>query len=261
MDIDVGGVRLNYILEGPPAAPVITFSNSLMTDLSLWDWQAQTLKARFRVLRYDIRGHGRSDASAPPYCFDTLLGDILAIWDALDIARSHVVGLSIGGMTALGLALAASERLASLTLCSMRADAPQAFRESWNPRIATAMAEGMSALAKPTVDRWFSLDFTDADIRARVEAMVAATAVDGFVGGAQAIQTLDYLPQVRSLRVPTLLLAGSQDGVLPAAMQDLAAEIAGARYHELNGAGHLINLERPAEVTEAIEQFIVSHSD
>jgi 3-oxoadipate enol-lactonase len=259
MMIELKSVTLNVVVDGPADAPAITFSNSLMTDTRLWDRQMRDLARDFRVIRYDQRGHGASSASAEPYGFDELADDIVGIWDHLGIARSHLVGLSMGGMTALGLALGHPDRLNSCTMCSMRADAPLAFRESWNERIDLANAQGMGALAAPTAGRWFPADYSDAAVRALVEDMVESTSLEGFLGGVAAIRGLDYLDRVASLRVPSLFLAGGSDGVLPQAMKDLAERTDGSQYRLFEGAGHLINLERPQEFSQAIADFVRGH--
>jgi len=259
MMIELDNVTLNVAVDGPEDAPVITFSNSLMTDIRLWEPQVRDLARDFRIIRYDQRGHGASSASGEAYGFDDLADDIVAIWDRLGIRQSHLVGLSMGGMTALGLALRHPGRLSSCIMCSMRADAPLAFRESWNERIDLANAEGMSALAEPTVGRWFPADFADAGVRSLVRDMVGTTPLDGFLGGVAAIRSLDYLDRVPSLRVPALYLAGGSDGVLPQAMEDLAGLTPGSSYVRFEGAGHLINLERPHEFSDAVARFVSQH--
>lgn len=259
MQVELAAATLNVVLAGPEDAPVITFSNSLMTDTRLWAAQMADLSAQFRVICYDQRGHGGSAVSQAGYGFDALAGDVVALWDRLGIAKSHFVGLSMGGMTALGMALNHADRLASCTLCSMRADAPQAFKDSWNERIELARGYGMHALAEPTVSRWFPPEFTDEPVREVVRDMVAQTPFEGFLGGVEAIRSLDYLDRVPRIAVPTLYLAGGSDGVLPAAMKDLAAQTHGGQYHCFENVGHLINLERPQEFTALVRDFVSSH--
>lgn len=259
MLIELESVRLNVLVDGPEGAPVITFSNSLMTDTGLWDSQVQDLAQRFRIIRYDQRGHGGSSPGTTAYGLDELADDIVGIWDRLGIRQSHLVGLSMGGMTALGLALRHPDRLISCTMCSMRADAPQAFRDSWNERIDLANTQGMEALADPTVGRWFPADFTDDAVRSQVKDMVRGTSLEGFLGCVEAIRGLDYLDRAPSLNVPALFLAGGADGVLPQAMEDLAGRVPDSCYVRFEGAGHLINLERPAEFNRAVADFVDRH--
>lgn len=259
MMIQTAGADLNVLVDGPEGAPVITFSNSLMTDTRLWEPQVRELAGEFRLVRYDQRGHGASGASPAGYGFDDLADDMVAIWDRLGISRSHVVGLSMGGMTALGLALRHPDRVASCTMCSMRADAPQAFKDSWNERIDIANASGVGALAEPTVDRWFPDDFADRDVRKLVRDMVESTSLDGFIGGVAAIRGLNYLDDVPSLHVPALYIAGGNDGVLPQAMRNLADLAPDSQYIEFEAAGHLVNLERPREFSRAVAAFVRRH--
>lgn len=247
---------LHVIDQGPVDAPAITFSNSLMTDTRLWEAQARHLSDRFRVIRYDQRGHGRSDIFAGAYTFDDLADDIIAIWDHLGIARSHVVGLSMGGMTALGLALRNPGRLLSCTMCSMRADAPEAFQRSWDERLALARAQGMPALSEPTARRWFPEGYKNDAVLSLVRRMISETPVQGFLGGVGAICALDYARQVAALDVQVQFLAGGCDGVLPDAMARLAGEVRESRYEQFPGTGHLINLERPEEFNRAIGCFL-----
>lgn len=259
MLIELEQATLQVVVEGPEDAPVITFSNSLMTDMRLWAPQVGALAGRYRILRYDQRGHGRSTSHDPAYDLDDLAGDIIGIWDRLGIERSHLVGLSMGGMTALGLALDAPERLLTCTLCSMRADAPDSFRNSWDERIALAREKGMAALAGPTEERWFPQSFHDGATRSLVRKMVAETPLAGFLGGVGAIRGLDYAGRVGELRLPVQFLAGGRDGVLPEAMESLAGQVPQSLFKLFPHAGHLLNLECPEEFAGAIAEMVDRH--
>lgn len=261
MKVDVDGVSFNCQVEGPEGAPWITFSNSLATNLSMWDDQAAALSNEFRILRYDKRGHGGSDAPEGPYSFDMLVGDVVGLWDALGIDKSHFVGLSIGGMTALGLALGHADRLQSIVVSNSRADAPQEFRDAWDQRIAAAEQNGMAGLADATVQRWCSPSFLEAGPPAleRLRSMVASTSLTGFVGCARAIQGLNYHPRLGEIAVPTLFIAGREDGATPADnMRRMHADVPGSRFVELSPAGHISNVEQPEGHTAAIREFLAS---
>ncbi len=156
MKAEANGIAIDYVIDGPEGAPWITFSNSLATDVSMWDDQVAALDGEFRMLRYDKRGHGATEAVEGPYSFDMLVEDVVGLWDALDIEKSHFVGLSMGGMSALGLALKYPERLDGVVISNARGDAPPAFRDAWDQRIEFVEQNGMAALATPTVERWCS---------------------------------------------------------------------------------------------------------
>ena len=162
-DITVNGVRLHYRMGGPEGAPWVTFSNSLATDLHLWDAQVALLADRFRILRYDTRGHGKSGVTPAPYDFDLLQSDVIGLWDGLGIQESHYVGLSLGGSTGIGLAIHHPGRIASLAACDCRVTAPPAFRQAWEARIAIVRADGMEGLVEETMARWFTAPILAAD--------------------------------------------------------------------------------------------------
>lgn len=260
-DIAVNGVRLHYRLEGPEGAPWITFSNSLATDLHLWDAQAALLADRFRILRYDTRGHGRSAAPPPPYDLGILEDDVIALWDSLGIRESHYVGLSLGGSTGIGIAIRSPERILGLAACDCRVTAPPAFREAWEARIAIAESEGMGGLVEETMTRWFTESSLAADPPEleKIRAMIAATSVDGFIGCARALQGIDYISEVHRIACPTLFVVGEAD---PAATPELAgamhARVKGSKLMELPGAAHISNIENPAAFNAAVIQFLDS---
>lgn len=260
MKVTANGVALNCEIEGREGAPWLTFSNSLATDLHMWDAQAAALADDFRILRYDKRGHGGSDVPEGPYDFSMLVGDVLGLWDALGIEKSHFVGLSIGGMTAMGLGIGHADRLDSMVISNAIAEAPAPFVAAWDERIATVESDGMAALAAPTVERWSSDAFLDSGtpILDDLRAMVAATPAGGFIGCARALQGLAFEKDLGEIRVPTLFIAGKEDGATPAStMSRIAGLVEGAQYVELSPAGHLSNIEQPEGYTAALRDFLL----
>ena len=260
MKVTANGVGLNCEIEGKEGAPWLTFSNSLATNLHMWDAQAAALADDFRILRYDKRGHGKSDVPDGPYDFSMLVGDVIGLWDALGIGQSHFVGLSIGGMTAMGLGARHADRLNSIVISNAIAEAPAPFVAAWDERIAIVEAEGMGALAAPTVERWSSDEFFNSGtpVLDELRAMVAATPAGGFVGCARALQGLDFEKSLGEIRVPTLFIAGKEDGATPAStMVRLARMVEGAQYVELSPAGHLSNIEQPEGYTAALRDFLL----
>ncbi|MFQ5899332.1 MAG: alpha/beta fold hydrolase, partial [Candidatus Methylomirabilia bacterium] len=156
MQITVNGLSIHYTLEGPPSGPVITMSHSLAANLSMWDPQLPALSSRYRVLRYDTRGHGGTEVSEEPYSLDRLVEDARALLQALGITRTHFIGLSMGGMVAQILALRAPELLESLVLCDTTSRVPPEAKPTWDERIGTAQRDGMAPLVEPTIGRWFT---------------------------------------------------------------------------------------------------------
>ena len=260
-DVTVNGVNLHFRVEGPEGAPWVTFSNSLATDLHLWDAQAAHLADRFRILRYDTRGHGKSGATPAPYDFNLLQSDVIGLWDGLGIQESHYVGLSLGGSTGIGLAIHHPGRIASLAACDCRVTAPPDFRQAWEVRIELVLNEGMEGLVEETMTRWFTAPTLAADPPelAKIRSMIRATSVDGFIGCARALQGIDYLQEIHGISCPTLFVVGEAD---PAATPDLAgamhARVGGSRYVELPGAAHISNIENPPAFDAAVISFLDS---
>ena len=260
MKVTANGVALNCEVSGREGAPWLTFSNSLATNLHMWDAQAAALAGDFRILRYDKRGHGESDVPDGAYDFPMLVGDVIGLWDALGIEKSHFVGLSIGGMTAMGLGLHHADRLSSIVISNAIAEAPAPFVAAWDERIAIVEENGMQALAAPTVERWCSDEFFNSGtpVLDDLRAMVAATPAGGFIGCARALQGLDFEKSLGGIRTRTLFIAGKEDGATPAAtMSRLAGMVEGAQYVELSPAGHLSNIEQTQGYTAALRDFLL----
>jgi 3-oxoadipate enol-lactonase len=258
MRIKANGITFNYAIEGPADAPWLVFSNSLATNLSMWDPQAADLSRSFRLLRYDQRGHGGTDAPAGRYTYATLVADALALFDALGIERPHFCGLSMGGATALGLAELYPDRVDSVVVCDSPAMSTPATAQQWEERIAVAQNGGLEALVESTMARWFPPETraSNPPHLQKVRQMIRATPVSGFVGCAAALADHDYNTTVSTVTRPVLFVAGSKDGVTPAAMRDMSARLKGSHYVELEGAGHISNLDRPREFTQAVREFL-----
>lgn len=251
-------IQLNHVVEGPADAPAIVFSNSLGANLSMWQPQAERLRERYRVVRYDQRGHGQSEVPAGPYTFAQLTADVIALADALELERFHFVGLSMGGMTALGLALDHGARLRSVTAANCVAGFADDARQTWDQRIVSVRANGLEPLLDATLERWFTAPTRAARPQemAAVRAMVAATPVAGYLGCCAAIRDLDYTARLPAIATPTLFIGGTHDaGTPPTAMRAMQAAVPGARYVELDAA-HVSNLEQPVAFNRALEAFL-----
>lgn len=260
MKIKANGITINYQVDGPEGAPWIVFSNSLATSAAMWDEQAAALKSGFRVLRYDQRGHGDTEVPGGRYAFDTLLDDALGLLDALGIAKTHFAGLSMGGATALGLAERHPDRLDRVIICDSPCQSTPQSSQQWEERIAVAQKQGIDALVEPTVGRWFPPDTLakNPPHLDKVRAMIRATPVNGFIGCAAALAAHDYASAVATVRRPVLLMVGEKDGATPTAMRKLHEKLAGSRFVELPGAGHISNMDRPAEFNRALREFLAA---
>jgi 3-oxoadipate enol-lactonase len=258
MRIKANGITFNCEIEGPADAPWLVFSNSLATNLSMWDPQVAELKRSFRLLRYDQRGHGGTDAPAGRYSFATLVADALALFDALHIERAHFCGLSMGGATALGLTELHPGRVDRVVVCDSPAMSTPATARQWEERIAVAQKGGLEPLVESTMARWFPPETLAANPPhlEKVRQMIRTTPVNGFIGCAAALADHDYNSAVSAVTRPVLFVAGSKDGVTPVAMKDMSVRLKGSRYVELEGAGHISNLDRPAEFTRAVGEFL-----
>lgn len=163
MQVEANGIEFNIKIDGHRGSPWLVLSNSLATNLTMWDRQVEAMRDRFRILRYDQRGHGDSDAPAGRYDFKMLVADVIAIFDALEVDRAHFAGLSMGGMTAIALAEQHPERVDRVVACDCGpASTPQSAQQ-WEERIALARDHGMQALVQPTIDRWFPAEFISAN--------------------------------------------------------------------------------------------------
>ncbi len=257
--IAANGITFNTRIDGREGAPWLTFSNSLATNHTMWDDQVAALADDYRIFRYDTRGHGATDAPEGPYDFDLLIGDVIALWDAAGIGASHFVGLSLGGMTGMGLALAHPERVSSLIACDCRAVADPHFVSLWQENIPLVEAGGTAAVVDATLGRWFNAGWAEANPEriAAIREMVLATPKAGYLGCARAIQGLDFLRRLSGLTVPALFLGGAQDPGAPVEMMDAMCDAApGARRAVIDPAAHIANIENTPAFNAAITGFL-----
>ncbi|WP_306754251.1 3-oxoadipate enol-lactonase [Paracoccus actinidiae] len=259
--LDLPTHRLHYRIDGAAEdKPWLTFCNSLGTDLQTWDAQIADLSNDFRILRYDRRGHGLSGTPTPPYALGDLGADVIALWDALSITRSHFCGLSIGGLTGQWLAVHAAPRLDRVILCATAARIGTA--DSWTARIADVRANGLSGLVPATAERWFTPGFRAAR-PAVVEAILdsfAATSANGYIGCCAALAGADLRGDLPRIAAPVLAISGDNDPVCPPA--DLAAIAGGVpdgRHLSLPGR-HIVNVESAASFNATIRDFLTAAS-
>jgi 3-oxoadipate enol-lactonase len=243
-------VEVPHRVDGPEDAPVLVLSNSLGSTSDMWDPQVPALTERFRVIRYEIRGHDSAPVPDGPYSLDDLGGDVVALLDRVGVERAHLAGLSLGGMTGMWLAVNAPERIDRLVL--MCTSAMLAKDHDWPLRARTVREKGTGAVADAVVERWFTPAYVAAnpDVAERMRKMVADTPPEGYAGCCDAIDAMDLVEDITAIRAPTLVIAGREDPATPPRhAHQIAGKIPGARL-ELVDAAHLASYERPDEVTE-----------
>jgi 3-oxoadipate enol-lactonase len=254
--VELNGAQTYYELFGRGQGPVLMFSNSLGTNLGMWDWQASAFSGSFRILRYDTRGHGQSEATPGPYSIEQLAEDVLALLEHLKIGRVSYCGLSMGGVIGMVLALRIPERLERLVLCNTSPKIGAA--EMWNARIATVRKSGMEGVADSVLERWYTARFRAASPAAvaATRKMLVSTPVEGYAGCCAAIRDMDLREGIAGIAVGTLIIAGSHDPVTPPADgRFMAGRIPGSTYVEL-AAAHLSNIEAAETFTTAMFGFL-----
>jgi len=257
---DIGGCRIAYRFDGPVGAPVVVLSNSLSSNLSMWDDQIATLAAQYRVLRYNQRGHGQSAVTPGPYSFDLLADDVHALLGELATGPVHFVGLSMGGMTGQKLAVRYPEAVKSLVLCDTSAHMPPP--EMWDERIALARNGGMAATSDATLARWFTAPFHAArpDAIARVRQMIETTPVEGYAGCCMAIRDMNQIADLSRIAAPTCVMVGAEDPSTPVSASELIhGEISGSELVIIEDAAHLSNIEKPEAFNAALTGFLSRH--
>jgi 3-oxoadipate enol-lactonase len=248
--------RMHYEIAGPEGAPVLMFSNPLGTDLTVWDAQAGEFAKKFRVLRYDKRGHGQSAAPPGPYTIELLARDELTLLDFLKLDKADYCGLSIGGQTGMWLGVNAPERLNKLVLSNTGAQIGTV--EGWNKRIDAVRNGGTKSVAETIVERWFTFDFRASEPLevSRVRRALERADTDAYVACCEALREFDYRESVREIRTPTLVIAGAHDpGATPQDGRWLAEQIAGSRFAELD-ASHISNVEARVAFTAEVGAFL-----
>ena len=255
------GVALNYRFDGPEDAPRLVFSNSLGTNLHMWDPQVAALKDSFRILRYDKRGHGKSARISDPFPLETLADDLVALCDGLGFTGAHFCGLSVGGMTGQALGLFHPGFFRSLALCATSSQIPEEQHPFWRERIATVKEKGMEPMVEPVIQRWFSEDFIAANPEevAEVAGMLRTTSPEGYYRCSEAIMAMRYTDRLHEIETPTMVIPGERDPALPVAMSEIIAEkIPGAQMKIVPDAAHLCNLENPGAFTTILRDWLAA---
>lgn len=255
--IQANGIDIAYELSGPEGAPAVVLSNSLSANFAMWDAQVPVLARKYRVLRYDQRGHGATEATPGPYTIELLADDVHALIGALGLGRVHFVGLSMGGFTAQMLALRHPGAVASLALCDTACVMPPP--EGWDERIATAREKGLEPLVQATMERWFTPPFHIGrpDELRRIRDMTLACPIEGYIGCCEAIRDMFLCDRLDEIAVPTLIVVGAEDPGCPVTVAEaLNAGIPESELVVIEGAAHLPNIERTEEFNAALLDFL-----
>jgi len=259
MKIEVNGIQINYELSGKIDAPVVVLSHSLASSMVMWRSQLELLESHFRILRYDMRGHGKSEATEGAYTLDQLAADVIGLLDALNIHFVHFVGLSIGGMIGQCLALDYADRLKSLTLCDTAPVITEEAKPLFEERLNRARDKGMEVLVEETLGRWFTLPFLKRN-PAEVELIrnqILATPLAGFIGCSKAILGLNYLERLSEIKLPILIVVGEDDPGTPvAASAAMHERIQNSKMVVLPAAAHLSNIEQAEAFNTALLGFL-----
>jgi 3-oxoadipate enol-lactonase len=259
--IQANGLRIAYRFDGPEHAPVVMLSNSLMSNMSMWEPQMAALTAHFRVLRADTRGHGQTEVTPGPYSIALLAEDAVALMDALGLAKVHFVGLSKGGMIGQYLGARHAERIASLSLCDTASEMPT--HAMWDARIATARESGIAGLLDGTIKRWFTEPFIAGapEVIEKVRAFIMTTPVEGYIGCASAVRNMSQTSLLKDISVPTTIIVGESDPACTVAQSEvLHQHIRGSGMTVLPASAHLSNIEQPELFNQALLGFLKSQA-
>jgi len=254
--LEANDAQMHYDLSGPASAPVLVFSNSLGTNIKMWTPQVEALGERYRILRYDTRGHGQSAVTPGPYRISQLADDVLGLLDRLGIEKVSFCGLSMGGMVGMTLALRVPERIRKVVLCCTAAKLGST--ETWNARITAVQKGGMAAVTDAVLERWYTLPFraTAPEQIQQTKQMLLSTPPEGYVANCEAIRDEDLRERIARIQIPTLILMGKDDPVVPLADGRFMAErIRGSQHVELPAA-HLANIEASDAFTKELATFL-----
>jgi 3-oxoadipate enol-lactonase len=259
MQATINGFRMNFAVEGPDRAPPVVLHHPLATDLTIWDDLTAALRPRYRVVRFDARGHGQSEATKAPYDFAMLGADVIGLMDHLKIARAHYLGLSMGGMVGQHLGVEHPQRFASLILCSTSSRIPDEAQPLWDERCIATRERGMASQVPLALSRWLAATTVNnkPEVVARMMRYVEATPVEGYIGWCQAIRRLNITDRLKGIALPTRVIVGAEDlGTPPAAAKVIHGQIAGSELIEVPGVAHQLHVEDPATFNRHVLDFL-----
>jgi 3-oxoadipate enol-lactonase/4-carboxymuconolactone decarboxylase len=255
MFVEVNGLTMHVLQDGPPGAAPLVLLHSLGTNAHVWDHQAEQLARSFRVIRPDLRGHGLTGCTQGPYSMRLFAADLAGLLDALEIKQAHIGGISIGGLIAQAFATAHPHRALSLILADTALAIPPA--QAWTDRAALVRAEGMGAIADAVIARWVTAAYLDAPATAGLRAMLLRTLAEGYAAAAEAIAAADFTISTAALNLPALVIVGDQDQATPVALAEaLHQALAGSKLVVVEAAAHIPTVEKPQAVTGAMLDFL-----
>ena len=258
--VDTNGIKTEYRFDGREGAPYVTFVTGIANDLTMWDGQVQALGKDYRTLRYDLRGHGDTQATEGDYSLELLVRDLTGLLNELNIQKTHLVGLGLGGGIAQAFAIENSHRVNALVPCCCRAKMVPEFAAMWHKLREIVARDGVEAIVEPTAQRWFSDDFKAANpqVLQNVRNMIRGTTTFGYLGVTAAFLGLDLEDQLGQIKAPTLYLSGAEDriGGPPGLMAELAKKVPGAQHRSVPKAAHIANIQNPAGFNKELGDFL-----
>ena len=262
MKAKTNGIDTSYELHGKEGAPWLVLGHSLACSVRMWDPQIAALKGSYRILAYDTRGHGASEAPQGAYTLEMLADDLKALLEALGVKSPHYCGLSMGGMIGQTFALKYPGVLKTLMLADTTSRYPAEAWPLWQERIKLAEEKGMAPLVQPTLERWFTEAFRKSNPGpvAAIAQLIAATPVAGYAGCCHAIPKINLTARLKEIKAPLLVICGDQDpGTPPAMSREIHDNAPGSKLVMIAQAAHLSNLEQPAAFTKAVQEFLAAH--
>lgn len=258
----INGISMRYADEGQRAGPPVVLHHPLATDLTFWDELTAALAPRYRVIRFDARGHGKTEAPTGRYAFEVLASDVIGLMDHLKIDRAAFVGLSMGGMVAQYLGMLHPGRVKALAICATTSRVPADMRHLWRDRVAVARDKGMASQVDPALGRWITPESraTKPALVTRFTRLIEATPLEGYAGWCGAIETLDTTDRLSTIKTPTLVISGEKDlGSPPSAGETMHKAIPGSSFTVVPNVGHMIACEDPPAFHAALLPFLDKH--
>ena len=253
----VNGTEINYELHGKDGAPWLVLSHSLACSTRMWDPQIEAFQSMYRILAYDMRGHGKSAAPSGAYSLDMLSDDVLGLMKELGIKRATFIGLSIGGMIGQTLALRQTGLFDGMVLADTTHTQPPEAVKQWEDRIRIAESQGMKGLLASTMERWFTASFRESPAAKKIGELVLATPVAGYVGCGKAIMKLNTTARLKEIKLPVLAITGAEDGAA-GGTRHIGETVPGAKFVSIPNASHIANVEQPEAFNRALREFLSS---
>jgi 3-oxoadipate enol-lactonase len=262
MQASINGIRMTYDVAGAERAPVVVLHHPLATNLSIWDELTPVLAGKYRVVRFDARGHGQTEAPKGPYTFETLAADVVGLMDHLKIKTAEFLGLSMGGMVGQYLGLLHAGRFSTLQLVSTSSRIPDEVKHMWVDRVKVAREKGMASQVEPALGRWITqANRAKPALVARLTKMIETTPLEGYAGWCQCIHGLNVTDRLKGIKLPTRVIVGKEDPATPvAAAETIHRQIAGSDLVILPNVSHMLCAEDPPAFHKPVLEFLAKHA-